>query len=100
MTTATNPESHRSTPRRDGTPSDDGRLPGDAQGDPLVVDCDACRMRDTDACGDCVVGVLLADGPLLLDAVEQDALDALAGAGLVPRLRLVAGGEGASPAAE
>lgn len=46
-------------------------------------------MQDTDACRDCVVAVLLADGPLVLDGEERDALDALAGAGLVPRLRLV-----------
>jgi hypothetical protein len=80
MTMATNPEPHRSI------------QPPFDQGDPLVVDCDACRMRDTDACRDCVVGVLLTDGPLRLDPVEREALDALAGAGLVPRLRLVPGG--------
>ena len=46
-------------------------------------------MRHTDACDDCVVGVLLADGPLVLDDDEREALDALADVGLVPRLRLV-----------
>lgn len=61
-------------------------------GPPLVVDCDACRMRDTDACADCVVGVLFTEGPLSLSPVEQEAIDALAEVGLVPRLRLVDGG--------
>lgn len=48
-------------------------------------------MRDTTACDDCVVGVLLSigSGPLELDETEQDALEVLSDAGLVPRLRLV-----------
>lgn len=57
----------------------------------LTVDCDDCMVRGP-ACADCVVTVLL--GPprvrLELDADEVSALDALAGAGLVPPLRLVA----------
>jgi hypothetical protein len=75
----------------------------------MVIDCDRCMVRG-DACGDCVVGVLLGvpgvpgstttDAPagrpsgasaLQLDAPEQRALDVLAEQGLVPRLRLVAG---------
>ena len=75
----------------------------------MVIDCDRCAVRG-DACGECVVGVLLgvpgvpprvaadpADGrpsgasPLQLDAPERRALDVLADQGLVPRLRLVAG---------
>jgi hypothetical protein len=75
----------------------------------MVIDCDRCMVRG-DACGDCVVGVLLgvpgvprsvtADAPaqrpsgasaLQLDAPERRALDVLAEQGLVPRLRLVAG---------
>ena len=56
----------------------------------LTVDCDGCAVRGP-ACDDCVVTVLL--GPprprLQLDADELTALDALAGAGLVPPLRLV-----------
>jgi hypothetical protein len=75
----------------------------------MVIDCDRCAVRG-DACGDCVVGVLLGvpgvprrptpEAPgrrpsgasaLQLDAPEQRALDLLAEQGLVPRLRLVAG---------
>lgn len=57
----------------------------------MLIDCDRCSMRDTTACDDCVVGVLLAigPGPLELDDDEREALDALSDAGLVPRLRLV-----------
>lgn len=56
----------------------------------VTVDCDGCVVRGP-ACDDCVVTVLL--GPprrrLELDADELAALDALAGVGLVPPLRLV-----------
>jgi len=64
---------------------DEGRAPL-----PLVVDCDGCEVRGL-ACDDCVVSVLLGPPPerLSLDADELSALDALAGAGLVPPLRLV-----------
>lgn len=57
----------------------------------MLIDCDTCSMRDTTACDDCVVSVLLAigPGPLEIDETERDALDALSAAGLVPRLRLV-----------
>ena len=58
----------------------------------MIVDCDRCEVRG-DACGDCVITVLLGAPPggVRLDVTEQRAIDALAGAGLVPRLRLVAG---------
>ena len=74
----------------------------------MVIDCDRCEVRG-DACGDCVVGVLLGvpgvpqraapDAPdalsgaaaVHLDAPERRALAVLADQGLVPRLRLVAG---------
>lgn len=57
----------------------------------MLIDCDRCSMRDTSACDDCVVGVLLAigSGPLEIDEVERVALETLSDAGLVPRLRLV-----------
>ncbi|HEY4421386.1 MAG TPA: hypothetical protein VGN22_17810 [Pseudonocardia sp.] len=72
----------------------------------MIIDCDSCAVRG-DACGDCVIGVLLgAPGrqaagsesenlpsgapKLQLDAPERRALDVLADQGLVPRLRLVA----------
>lgn len=69
----------------------------------MIVDCDSCEVRGN-ACGDCVIGVLLGmpavpetpgEGPpgastVQLDAPERRALDVLADQGLVPRLRLVA----------
>ncbi|MHA6795363.1 hypothetical protein ACVGVM_17890 [Pseudonocardia bannensis] len=69
----------------------------------MIIDCDSCEVRG-DACGDCVIGVLLGaperrvpsgevpSGASIvqLDAREQRALDVLADQGLVPRLRLVA----------
>lgn len=73
----------------------------------MIIDCDGCVVRG-DACGECVIGVLLGvpdpaagdgDGSELppgapivqLDAPERRAIDVLADQGLVPRLRLVAG---------
>ncbi len=61
--------------------------------DPIVVDCASCLMAETSACDDCVVTYLTAPaGPLVLEAEERRAIDALAEEGLVPRLRLVPGG--------
>lgn len=68
----------------------------------MIIDCDTCAVRG-DACGDCVVGVLLgvpdpATRPdsvpsgasvVQLDAPETRAIQVLADQGLVPRLRLV-----------
>ncbi|MGH3432884.1 MAG: hypothetical protein ACRDQB_08625 [Thermocrispum sp.] len=55
----------------------------------LIIDCDRCEVRPA-ACSDCVVSVLLgAPGQLEWDADERRAVDALADAGMVPRLRLV-----------
>jgi hypothetical protein len=56
----------------------------------MLIDCDRCEVRGL-ACPDCVVSVLL--GPVEqaaeLGGAEQRAIDVLAGAGLVPPLRLV-----------
>jgi hypothetical protein len=62
----------------------------DAREPDMIVDCDRCEVRGN-ACGDCVVTVLLGSAPggVRFDATEQRAIDALAGAGLIPRLRLV-----------
>lgn len=60
----------------------------------MLIDCGSCQVAG-DACGDCVVSVLLgqpADGQL--KAVEQQAIGALAASGLVPPLRLVVGDSG------
>jgi hypothetical protein len=55
----------------------------------LVVDCDRCVVRGI-SCHDCVVTVLLGAPPAVVwDADERHAVDALAEAGMVPRLRLV-----------
>ncbi len=60
----------------------------------MLIDCDRCEVRGL-ACSDCVVSVLLGtpeDGAEL-DRAEQEAIDVLADAGLVPPLRLVVGAE-------
>jgi hypothetical protein len=56
----------------------------------MTIDCDTCEVRAL-ACGDCVVSVLLGAPPsgVEIDAESRAALDALAGSGLVPPLRLV-----------
>jgi hypothetical protein len=55
--------------------------------DTLVIDCDDCAVRGP-GCQDCVVSVLLGVPETLLSD-ERRALEALAEAGLAPRLRLV-----------
>ena len=56
----------------------------------MLIDCDTCAVRGT-ACRDCVMTVILGNPPVerVWDESEQDAVDALAAAGLVPPLRLV-----------
>ena len=59
----------------------------------MLIDCHTCVARDI-ACHDCVVTVLLERPPLVappleLDEEEETAIARLAGAGLVPPLRLV-----------
>lgn len=56
----------------------------------MLIDCDSCAVRGL-ACGDCVVTALLGPpaGQLDVDEAEQQALEALADGGLLPRLRLV-----------
>jgi hypothetical protein len=60
--------------------------------DTVHVDCDSCVARGP-ACSDCVVTVLLGSPRhgVDLDGDEQQALAALARAGMVPPLRLVPG---------
>lgn len=53
----------------------------------MIIDCDDCAVRGA-ACKDCVVSVLIGV-PDSLRADECAALEALAVAGLAPRLRLV-----------
>ncbi len=62
----------------------------------MLIDCAQCAMRETQACRDCVVTFILGatGGPVELQQEESTALDNLAAAGLVPRLRLVPRGDG------
>lgn len=61
--------------------------------DNLLIDCDTCEVRATDACDDCVVSFILAatEQPLTITTSETAALANLADIGLVPPLRLVPG---------
>lgn len=60
----------------------------------LTIDCFECVMRATAACDDCVVTFVVGRQPgeaLVIDADEERAVRMFAKAGLVPRLRHVAG---------
>ncbi|MGW5052470.1 hypothetical protein [Actinokineospora sp. NPDC004072] len=55
----------------------------------MVIDCDRCAVRAADTCRDCVISVLLGAPPTVeFDPCERAAIDALADAGMIPRLRL------------
>ncbi|CAB4857688.1 unannotated protein [freshwater metagenome] len=58
----------------------------------MVIDCGTCAVAG-DACNDCVVSVLLGPPGLAFSPEIADehraAVEALAGSGLVPPLRLV-----------
>ncbi|MCE7011983.1 hypothetical protein LWC34_55615 [Kibdelosporangium philippinense] len=55
----------------------------------MLVDCDSCEVRGK-ACQECVVSVLLGPPSMVsLDSSEQQAIDVLASAGMVPKLRLI-----------
>ncbi len=60
----------------------------------LHIDCGTCEVRG-DACGDCVVTVLLGH-PETVSGETRVALAVLADSGLVPPLRLVRPDEGAA----
>lgn len=66
----------------------------------MIIDCNACEMRGTTTCDECIVPVLLhqMSGPFDLARDEADALDNLADAGLVAPLRLVRARDDASAA--
>lgn len=56
----------------------------------ITVECESCVMRDTDACGDCVVTFLVdrdPDDAVVIDADEARAMRMLERAGLLPSLR-------------
>jgi hypothetical protein len=52
----------------------------------MIIDCDTCVMRDTDACTDCVVTAVLepSTGPLIFDGDEVVAITLLQDSGLLP----------------
>jgi hypothetical protein len=58
----------------------------------MLISCDACAMQHTDHCRDCVVTALLDPSPrrhgVVVDAEEERALRELAGAGLIPEIRM------------
>ena len=56
----------------------------------MRIDCDDCRMQQTEACADCVVTFIVGREPgdaVVIDVVEERAVRLLARAGLVPELR-------------
>jgi hypothetical protein len=65
----------------------------------MLIDCDCCVMKNTSACGDCVMSAFVsldlpsttAPSQIEVDDAEWAAIDVLAEAGLVPRLRLLPG---------
>lgn len=63
----------------------------------MLIDCETCEVRNL-ACADCVVPVLLGApvDRLEIEDGERRALDVLAAAGMVPRLRLTLPEERAS----
>ena len=58
----------------------------------MIIDCDACVMRNTDACNDCVVMAVLEPerGPLIFDGDEVVAISLFQDAGLLPSTRFEA----------
>jgi len=58
----------------------------------MIIDCDCCSMRGTEACDDCVVSALVGDfGVLALAQDERRAIDAMSRVGLISPIRLVDG---------
>ncbi|MGH8929234.1 MAG: hypothetical protein ACRDZO_00995 [Egibacteraceae bacterium] len=55
----------------------------------MLIDCADCRMRATDACGDCIVTFLLdrPEGAVVFDVAQERALRTLQDAGLAPQSR-------------
>ncbi|HVV35223.1 MAG TPA: hypothetical protein VHC63_01385 [Acidimicrobiales bacterium] len=55
---------------------------------PLVIDCETCVARFSDACSDCVVTFLCGEeGPIEVDASEARVLRLLRDEGLAPDVR-------------
>jgi len=67
-----------------------GREEDRAMDEQITIECDGCRGRALNACGDCVVSFILGREPgdaLIIDAQEARAVRLLGDAGLVPPLR-------------
>ncbi len=61
-------------------------------GNELCIDCQACSLRETNACHDCVVSFLLnrePDDAVIIDVEEVRGLRLLERAGLVPGIRFL-----------
>lgn len=58
----------------------------------MLIECDTCVMQHSDHCKDCVVSALVDPKPrrgaLVVDADEERALRELAGAGLIPQIKM------------
>lgn len=68
--------------QREGEPMNDSTT--------LIISCDTCVMRHSDACADCLVTALCGreeDEAVVFDMEEQRALRLLTTAGLVPTIR-------------
>ena len=62
----------------------------------ILIDCDTCVARDTEACSDCMMSFLCRDDSqmaVVFDLDELRAVRILAEAGLVPTLRHRAPGQ-------
>lgn len=59
----------------------------------MVIDCEACALRDSTACEDCVVTFLLdrPQGAIVFDVAEERALRVIGEQGLAPGCRFTAG---------
>jgi len=65
-------------------------IASEAQQPILMISCDTCVMKDSDACGDCMMSVLCdipESGAVVLNLQELREIRLLAQAGLVPTLR-------------
>ena len=65
-----------------------GRQDPDRSAPVVVIDCDMCALRHSDACDDCVVSYLVDHDPatpVVFGPQEQQAVELLADAGLIPR---------------
>lgn len=58
----------------------------------MLIDCDDCVMKATDACSDCIVTYLLdrPEGAVVFDAAEERALRVLSAGGLTAENRFQA----------